>query len=349
MNKRNLISSVMTMLMPMFLFGQAVIEEKVETSIGGVVSDESNNPIVGANVIVVGRELGSAADADGYYSIDLGVGSYTLIASAIGYESQSSEVSIKEGDAGIVNFILAISAIEMSALEVLASRAGEKTPVAHTTVEKAEIEFRLGSQDLPMSLNLTPSVYATQQGGGAGDARINVRGFNQRNVAVMINGVPQNDMENGWVYWSNWDGVADAAHSIQMQRGLSAVNLATPSIGGTMNIITDPAAHEKGGKFKQESGAGGFLKTTLNYNSGLIGDKLALSGAIVRKTGDGVIDKTWTDAWAYYLGSSYQVNEDHRFELYAIGAPQRHGHNLYKQNIATYSQELAGDIDGYYV
>ena len=42
-----------------------------------------------------------------------------------------------------------------------------------------------------------------------GDARINIRGFNQRNVAVMINGVPQNDMENGWVYWSNWDGVGD--------------------------------------------------------------------------------------------------------------------------------------------
>ena len=76
----------------------------------------------------------------------------------------------------------------------------------------------------------------------------------------------------------------------------------------------------------------------------LIGDKLALSGTIVRKTGEGVIDNTWTDAWAYYFGASYQaLNEDNRFELYAIGAPQRHGHNLYKQNIATYSQELAGD------
>ena len=62
------------------------------------------------------------------------------------------------------------------------------------------MEIRLGSQDIPMILNTTPSVYITQQGGGAG-ARINVRGFNQRNV-VMINGVPQNDMENGWVYWS---------------------------------------------------------------------------------------------------------------------------------------------------
>jgi len=155
-------------------------------------------------------------------------------------------------------------------------------------------------------------------------------------------------MENGWVYWSNWDGVADAAQSIQMQRGLSAVNLATPSIGGSMNIITDPASHEKGGKFKQEAGEGGFIKSTLNYNSGLIlGNKLALSGTVVRKTGDGIIDGTWTDAWAYYLGSSYQMNDDHRFELYAIGAPQRHGHNLYKQNIATYSQELAGSIDGY--
>ena len=39
-------------------------------------------------------------------------------------------------------------------------------------------------------MNLVPSVYATNQGGGAGDARINVRGFNQRNVAVMINGIP---------------------------------------------------------------------------------------------------------------------------------------------------------------
>ncbi len=347
MNKRNLISLVMTILMPMSLFGQEITEVAIETSIGGVVSDESNNPIVGANVIVVGTDLGSAANADGYYSVELEAGSYTLTATAIGYQPQSSEVSIKEGDAVITNFVLAISAIELSALEVLASRADAKTPVAYTNVDKAELEFRLGSQDVPMALSTTPSVYATQQGGGAGDARINVRGFNQRNVAVMINGVPQNDMENGWVYWSNWDGVADAAQSIQMQRGLSAVNLATPSIGGTLNIITDPASHEKGGKYKQEVGAGGFLKSTFNWNSGLINDKFALSGTVVRKTGDGIIDKTWTDAWAYYMGASYQANADNRFELYAIGAPQRHGQNLYKQNIGAYDSEFAKSVDGY--
>ena len=335
--KRNLISLLGILLLPAAIFAQ---------SISGKVTDtDTGEPLVGANVVVEGTDLGTASLEDGTYSIQVGEGSYTVTASVIGYASSTASVDVS-GDATL-DFGLSVSAVELSALEVLASRAGGKTPVAHSTVDKEELEFRLGSQDLPMSLNTTPSVYATQQGGGAGDARINVRGFNQRNVAVMINGVPQNDMENGWVYWSNWDGVADASHSIQMQRGLSAVNLATPSIGGTINIITDPTQHEKGGKYKQEVGAGGFLKSTLNYNTGLIGDKLAFSFTGVRKTGEGVIDKTWTDAWAYYFGASYQANEDNRFELYAVGAPQRHGQNLYKQNIGAYDAEFAESVDGY--
>ena len=125
-----------------------------------------------------------------------------------------------------------------------------------------------------------------------------------------------------------------------MQRGLSAVNLATPSIGGTMNIITDPTALKRGGKFKQELGAGSFLKSTFNYNTGLIGEKMAFSATVVRKTGDGIIDKTWTDAWSYYFGASYAVSDKNRFELYAIGAPQRHGQNLYKQNMGVYDLSL---------
>ena len=317
--------------LPIFLFAQ--------NTVSGTVTDASTGEaLAGANVVVTGTSMGAAATADGSYSIsNVSNGTYTITASVIGYADGSQSVNVN-GDA-TVNFSLDISALELSAVEILASRADEKTPVAFTNITKADVEARLGSQDIPMILNTTPSVYATQQGGGAGDARINVRGFNQRNIAVMINGVPQNDMENGWVYWSNWDGVGDATSSIQMQRGLSAVNLATPSIGGTMNIITDPTALNRGGKFKQEFGAGGFLKTTANYNTGLIGGKMAFSSTIVRKTGDGIVDGNWTDAWAYYFGASYAISDGNRLELYAIGAPQRHGQNLYRQNMASYGKE----------
>ena len=183
--KRNLISMVMTFLTPMFIYGQGIVS--------GTVANETGNPLAGANVTIEGTELGGAANADGIYTIAVENGTYDVTASVIGYKSATKTVDVS-GDVNL-DFNLSVLAVEMSALEVLASRAGGKTPVAYTTVSKEEIEFRLGSQDLPMALNMTPSVYATQQGGGAGDARINVRGFNQRNIAVMINGVPQNDME----------------------------------------------------------------------------------------------------------------------------------------------------------
>ncbi len=342
MLKKLFLCTMFALMIPFLLLGANGYIE------GKIVDSKTNEPLSAANVILEGTSIGSVSDIEGYYKIiDVPEGDYMVSIKFIGYKTVSKGVNVVAGKKVKLNFKLKSVALGMDALEVLASIADKSTPVAYSDVEKKEIEMRLGSQDIPMVLNTTPSVYSTQQGGGAGDARVNVRGFNQRNVAVMINGVPVNDMENGWVYWSNWDGVADATSSIQMQRGLSAVNLATPSIGGTMNIITDPTARNFGGIFKQEYGDGNFLKSTLSFNSGMIGDKLALSGTVVRKTGDGIIDKTWTDAWAYYFGASYQANKNNRFELFALGAPQRHGQSRYKQNAAAFSHEFAKDELGY--
>ncbi|MES2396484.1 MAG: TonB-dependent receptor plug domain-containing protein, partial [Bacteroidota bacterium] len=113
-----------------------------------------------------------------------------------------------------------------------------ETPVAFSNIGAKQIQEELASRDLPMLLNSTPGAYATEQGGGSGDARVTIRGFDQRNVAVLVDGVPVNDMENGQVYWSNWDGLGDVTRNVQVQRGLGASKLALASIGGTMNIIT---------------------------------------------------------------------------------------------------------------
>jgi len=226
-----------------------------QMTVSGTVTDASTgDALAGANVVVDGTNNGAAANASGAFTISNVPNDATLTASMIGYGD------VTKNGSSTLNFRMKASAIELSALEVLSSRSSSDAPVAYTDVNKQDIELRLGGRDLPLVLNETPSVYATGQGGGAGDARINIRGFDQRNFAVMINGVPVNDMENGWVYWSNWDGMADAASSIQLQRGMSAVNLAVPSIGGTVNIVTDPAALERGAKFKQELGSYGFLK-----------------------------------------------------------------------------------------
>jgi iron complex outermembrane recepter protein len=313
------------------------------STVKGIVKDsDTNDPLIGANVVIKGTGMGATTDEDGFFMVqNVPQGDYKLEFSYVGYNSYSESITV--GASEVELQVSLKPTIYMGAeITVLADRAlPRETPVAFSDVDKKEMQTRLGSRDIPLVLNTTPSVYATPQGGGAGDARINIRGFNQRNIAVMINGIPINDMENGWVYWSNWDGLGDATNSLQVQRGLSAVNLATPSIGGTLNIITDPTAQNPGVMYRQEVGNDGFLKGTLVANSGLINDKYAFSGSFVRKVGDGWVDKTWTDAWAYYIGASWVVNKNNRLELYAMGAPQRHGQNSYKQNVAAYDSTYA--------
>lgn len=328
----------------MMIASSAMFAQNYNVS-GQVTEEASGDPLIGANVYLENTSIGAATDENGRYDITVPKGEYTLMVSYIGYNTINEEINVNQNmqlDYQMEEYEFSLS------LTVLADRAKEReTPVAFTNVDKKEMEYRLGSRDIPLVLNTTPSVYATENGGGAGDARINVRGFNQRNVAIMINGVPINDMENGWVYWSNWDGIGDATSSIQLQRGLSAINLATPSVGGTMNVITDPAGQTAGVQYKQEIGSDGFFKSTLEGNTGLINDKYAFSASVVRKTGDGVIEKTWTDAWAYYFGASFNINSRNRLEAYFMGAPQRHGQNLYRQNIGVYSADYAKDLDGY--
>ncbi len=224
-----------------------------------------------------------------------------------------------------MHFELEIQALQVAALEVIAQRAKyRETPVAFTNINEDALKLRVASRDLPMILNETPGVYASMDAGGAGDSRMNVRGFNQRNVAIMINGVPVNDMENGWVYWSNWDGMADVTSSIQVQRGLGASNLAKASVGGTVNVLTSAAERERGYYLKQEIGSERFIKTTFTASTGTMDNGFAASMLFQKKTGRGWVDATWSDAYSYFLTINKSMG-DHIFDFTLLGAPQQHG------------------------
>ncbi|HIP36879.1 MAG TPA: TonB-dependent receptor, partial [Crocinitomix sp.] len=213
-----------------------------------------------------------------------------------------------------------------------------KTPVAVSTIRAVEIQDKLGSQEFPELLNSTPSVYATKQGGGFGDARINIRGFSQENIAVMINGMPVNDMENGKVYWSNWAGLSDVTTAMQVQRGLGSSKLAISSVGGTVNIITNTANKKQGGAVRVGMGNDGYQKYLATYSTGQLESGLSASILLSRTTGDGYIDGTQFQGHNYFIGLGYKVNDNNKLMFTFTGAPQWHNQHYRAVSISNYQQ-----------
>ena len=321
MKRKNLL---LTLLVIVF-FSSATFAQGL---VRGVLQDvNTNETLIGATVVIKGTTIGVTTNLDGSFLLIAPEGEHSLIFRYVGYEEQSMDVTVKDGSTYNVGTILMqSSAIGLNEVNVLASVAIDReTPVAVSTLTAQTIEQNLGSQEFPEVMNYTPNVYATKQGGGFGDARINVRGFDQRNVAVMINGIPVNDMENGWVYWSNWAGLGDATRSIQIQRGLGASKLAINSVGGTINIITKATDMNKGGSLQVGATDFGRFKTMLTLSTGKLKTGTAVTFVGSRTYGKGYIDATWVDAWSYFLSVAQDIGKDHQLVFTAIGAPQQHG------------------------
>ena len=209
-----------------------------------------------------------------------------------------------------------------------------KTPVAVSTIKEAQIIDKLGNQEFPEILNTTPSVYATKGGGGFGDSRINVRGFDQRNTAVMINGVPVNDMEGGAVYWSNWAGLSDVTSAMQVQRGLGSSKLAIASVGGTINILTRAADKKRQGNVTLGLGNDGYNKALFSYNTGKSDNGWATSFLMSRTEGSMYADGTAFEGYNYYLAVGYQPSAKHDLQFTITGAPQVHNQRSFQSTIA---------------
>ena len=304
-----------------------------QTTLSGKITDANTGESLIGATIIYGKGQGTATDFDGNYSLKIQSGERSIQVSYVGYKAVSQVVSIK-GKSQVLDFKL--KTVLLNEVQVVADIARDReTPVAFSTIPMKKINEELASQDIPMVLNSTPGVYATQTGGGDGDARITIRGFNQRNVAVMLDGIPVNDMENGWVYWSNWFGLDAVTSNIQVQRGLGASKIAIPSVGGTMNILTKGTGNKAGGTIKQEVGSFGKLRTSLGYNSGKLDNGWGYTLAGSYKKGNGFVDETWSEGFFYYAKIQKELG-NHILSLSAMGAPQKHGQRSYKSSIATY-------------
>ncbi len=311
---KNLLFIALCMLTAM-MFGQKTVT--------GTVIDELGQPLPDASIVEQGTSNGVATDFDGNFTLRTKKNKGNLVISFMGYKVKVLPIKANLGKIALQPDANALEEVVIVGKGVVDLVKERETPVAVSTIKAVDIQEKSGNLEFPELMKATPSVYTTKSG-GLGESEIYLRGFDNANIAIIINGQPVNDMEGGKVYWSNWSGLTAVASGVQIQRGLGASKLAVPSVGGTINVVTKSAEKQEGGFAQFIAGNDNYFKTTIAYNTGLSKSGWAASVLFSRMQEDGYIDATKGEGYSYFVALGHKLNEKHSFNLSFIGAAQWH-------------------------
>ncbi|MCA9740474.1 MAG: TonB-dependent receptor [Deferribacteres bacterium] len=205
----------------------------------GVVTDkETNDPLIGVNVVLEGTSLGAATDVNGEYVV-VGVppGVYSVRASYISYQSQVvSNVRVSAALTTTQDFSLTPSAIELEALEVVA----ERPLVQRNTTNTVRLTTTEDIENLP--IRGLQNIVALNAGVVQQDGNLHIRGGRSGEVAYFIDGVnATNPLSNG----EQITVIQEAIEEIQVQAGGF-----TAQFGGAQSGIVNTQVKTGGARFK---------------------------------------------------------------------------------------------------
>ena len=188
-------------------------------------------------------------------------------------------------------------------------RVATDSPITHSNLTKQDLAKRNLGQDIPVLLNYLPGVVTTSDAGaGVGYTGIRVRGSDATRVNVTINGIPYNDSESQGTFWVNLPDFASSIESLQLQRGVGSSTNGSGSFGASLNIDTDRSSKEAYAQIANSYGSFDTRKHSVKFSTGLLNDRVEISGRVSNITSDGYIDRASSDLKSYFLQGSYKTD-----------------------------------------
>ncbi len=196
------------------------------------------------------------------------------------------------------------------------------TPVTFENIKRADVEEKYWMQDLPMFLNGYTGINSySESGSSIGYSYISLRGFDQRRISILINGIPQNDPEDHTVYWVDVSDLTASVEDIQIQRGIGTALYGTSSIGGVVNVRTIDIFKNKFLNVSAGYGDYNSRRFSFEYSSGLIKNGFGFYGKFTKQNTDGYRDLSWSDHWSYFLSASKLIGKNQTLKLNLYGSP----------------------------
>ncbi|MBN2461442.1 MAG: TonB-dependent receptor [Candidatus Cloacimonetes bacterium] len=206
---------------------------------GQIFDLADKQPIPAVNVYLHELRLFTQADEKGIFIIkDIDPGIYHFTFRRIGYHEL--ELTFDFTAPGKAQIFLEREYQPIEGIYITETRAdARQSPVTFTDMSREEIEQAGYGQDVPMLLDHLPNVYAySEAGNGFGYTNLKIRGFDQKRIGVMINGIPLNDPEEHQVYWVDMPDFSESIEDIQIQRGAGNSLYGISSFGAAVNLRT---------------------------------------------------------------------------------------------------------------
>lgn len=212
--------------------------------------------------------------------------------------------------------------VAIPGVEVSTTRASERAPVTRSVLDREALQRLNTGQDIPMALAWVPGAYAySDAGNGIGYSYLSLRGFPQRRISVLVNGVPLNDPQSHEVYWIDHPDLLASAGEVQVQRGVGSALYGAASLGGSVNIETSPFSETPRWTVLSSYGSWNTSRWMLEGNSGDLAGSWNLYGRYSRIETDGYRDGAFSKLWSYTLAGRREIGR-HSVRVNLYGGPE---------------------------
>ncbi len=242
--------------------GNAVIK-------GEVTDAQTNEPIIGASVLIRNLELGTTTDIDGSFELEVPAGIHYIIVTYVGYENLNQSLRVLSD--GEINLQLDKGAINLEEVTVSAKAADAGINDAQISVTKLDAQSIketptfLGEADVVKTLLLNTGVSSV----GEGATGFNVRGGDvDQNLILQDNGLLLNASHAlGFFSYFNTDLIEDVA----LYKAIMPAQY-----GGRLSSVLDVKLREGDYNNYKIQGGVGPVTSRLSFEGPIVKDKISV-------------------------------------------------------------------------
>jgi len=286
-----------------------ILAAVIAADIGGQVrSALTDQPVAGVIVTVVGGRDTVHTDVNGRFRIASPTTS-RLRFSRVGFSPL--EIVAAPGDTTL-RVSMTPTARTLEAATITAVRGEAVAPVSRATIDEAELDRRYFGQELPLLLTTAPSITAYSDAGSfSGYSYMRLRGIDQSRVNITLDGIPLNDPEDHFVYFSNFPDLTNSLESVELQRGVGTSSNGVASYAGSLTLESvSLAGAQRGGDVQLERGSFDSNRGSVEYASGMLSSRLSFYGRVSGQETDGYRRHSSNRSASFFVSGGYFGDHD---------------------------------------